>query len=208
MDKIKLLDLDSNYIDGIARIHQLAFPHSAWSRLGRSVVERYYLWHLLGPHPIVRAMGAFADGELAGYCVSGVFKGSTSGFLSKNRFHLLLKVLTKPWLILNAEFIGKMRSGAKILKRASTRELETAPKKSREPSYGILAIAVSPSHQSLGIGKLLMDDAEKAAVDMHYHQMDLTVNPSNVDAVRFYERLGWQRFAENDTWTGMMIKPI
>jgi ribosomal protein S18 acetylase RimI-like enzyme len=75
-------------------------------------------------------------------------------------------------------------------------------------SYGILAIAVDPRRQGLGLGQILMDDAEDHAVELGFERMDLTVNPENVGGVRFYERLNWKKFYRDGMWKGVMTKDI
>ncbi len=205
-----LRHLDSRNINDIAAIHMSAFPDSAWTKLGVRVVSEYYLWHLLGPHPIVRATGVYVDRQCAGFCVSGVFNSSTSGFLSKNRNLLARRLILKPWLILDPVFFEKLRSGAKLLRRFKARNRNESAKVSTKAvdSFGILAIAVDPRSQGLGIGQLLMDDAEKAAVEQAFSKMDLTVNPGNLGAIRFYEKLGWMKLSRNDIWKGTMVKNL
>lgn len=204
---ITLQPLDKDHIKLIASIHKLAFPESAWTRLGQKVVEEYYLWHLLGPHPHVRAMGAFVEGECVAYCVSGVFNGSTSGFLRNHRRLLALQIAKKPWLLLDPVFVSKLRSGLAILKRFSKKRVIERPP-DREPSFGILALAVHPECQSKGMGQQLMEDAELAARTLNYRKMDLTVDPRNTNAVRFYERQDWQRHIEAGNWKGTMVKDL
>lgn len=205
-----LQKLESADIEEISAIHRLAFPTSAWTRLGGNVVEEYYLWHLEGPHPIVHAIGVTVDDRLAGFCISGVFRGSTSGFLSKNRNLLVWRMSVRPWLMFDPMFLGKVKSGANILKKFRKRKRQSAKQTSGSPadSFGILAIAVDPSHQGLGLGQLLMDDAEKMAIELDFSKMDLTVNPENHSAIRFYERLNWVKQVKNDSWNGVMIKTL
>lgn len=187
-----------------------AFPQSAWTKLGERVVEEYYLWHMLGPHPIVRASGVYVDGRCAGYCVSGVFNASTSGFLAKNRTLLVTRLAIKPWLMFDPIFFEKLKSGRKILKRFRVKHRDETNKTATTAveSYGILAIAVDPTNQGLGIGQLLMDDAETAAMEHNFLKMDLTVNTANQGAIRFYERHNWIKSYTNEVWKGVMIKDL
>jgi ribosomal protein S18 acetylase RimI-like enzyme len=205
-----LRQLDRNDISEIARIHRMAFPESAWTKLGGRIVEEYYLWHLLGPHPIVRAAGAFLAGECAGFCISGIFQGSTSGFLSKNRNLLMTRLALRPWLVIDPVFVDKLRSGVNILRRFKKMQQDKAVRRSvpNVDSFGILSIAVDPGRQGLGIGQILMNDAEEAAIEQNFSKMDLTVNPGNHSAIRFYEKLGWAKSYRNDVWTGVMIKKL
>ena len=202
--------LNRQDIKEIAAIHRSAFPESAWTKLGNRVVEEFYLWHLLGPHPIVRATGAYVEGQCAGFCISGVFHASTSGFLSKNRNLLITRIVVKPWLIFDPVFVGKLKSGQMILQKfkKKNQERDSVPAKAVD-SFGILAIAVDPVRQGLGLGQLLMDDAEKAAIDHDFSKMDLTVNPGNHGAIKFYERLHWvKKSHQNEMWKGVMVKEL
>lgn len=191
-------------------MHRLAFPDSAWTKLGGRIVEEYYLWHLTGPHPVVRATGVFVDGEFAGFCVSGVFQASTSGFLARNLNLLMMRLAVRPWLVLDPVFFGKLKSGRKIMKRYKSKNRDrTQPiAAAAADSFGILAIAVDPRRQGLGLGQLLMDDAEKTAIKLDFQKMDLTVNPQNISAIRFYEKQNWVKLRVNDKWKGVMIKTL
>lgn len=205
-----LKQLDDKYIADIAAMHRLAFPDSAWTKLGGRIVEEYYLWHLTGPHPVVRATGVFMDGEFAGFCISGVFHASISGFLARNLDRLMMRLALRPWLVLDPAFFGKLKSGRKIMKRfkSKNRDRTQPTAAAAADSFGILAIAVDPRRQGLGLGQLLMDDAEKAAIELDFRKMDLTVNPTNVNAIRFYEKQNWVKLRVNDTWKGVMIKTL
>jgi len=205
-----LRKLDVNDIGEMVRIHRLAFPESAWTKLGGKVVEEYYRWHLLGPHPIVKASGAFVEDKCAGFCVSGIFNASTSGFISKNRTMLISRLALRPWLVADPVFFGKIRSGIGIVRRFDKRRRSRshAGPSALVDSFGVLSIAVDPGRQGLGIGQLLMIDAENAAIEQNFSKMDLTVNPGNHGGIRFYERLGWTKAVQHDVWKGMMIKEL
>jgi ribosomal protein S18 acetylase RimI-like enzyme len=124
----------------------------------------------------------------------------------------MASVALKPWLILDPVFVGKLRSGQVILQRFKKKKKnqERADKVPAKPadSFGILAIAVDPYRQGLGLGQLLMDDAETAALANDFSKMDLTVNPSNHGAVRFYEKLNWTKSYKNGIWKGSMVKKL
>ena len=53
-----------------------------------------------------------------------------------------------------------------------------------------------------------MSAAETSAIERGFELMNLTVNPDNHRAIRFYERLGWERVEGDDSWQGRMIKRI
>ncbi|WP_286232765.1 GNAT family N-acetyltransferase [Thalassotalea sediminis] len=52
-------------------------------------------------------------------------------------------------------------------------------------------LAVSPSAQGLGVGKLLMAEAEKWARSMNFELLHLEVFANNVKAQKFYSNLGF-----------------
>lgn len=207
--KVELREIKSSDLPAVAAVHLNAFPDSALTKLGPEIVRRYYEWQLEGPHKFVSAVGAFADGECAGYSFSGEFDGSISGFLRKNRQYLIKEVLLHPWLVFNPLFRKRLFRGLQILRRFPSKNTEKS-KTAREKraSFGILSIAVSTSHRKLGIGKILMMDAEERAIRLGYKRMHLTVSPANQNAIRFYENLDWIRVSKENVWTGSMIKEL
>lgn len=148
--------------------------------------------------------------SVPGFVHPGVFSASTSGFLATNRTLLLVRLAIRPWLVLYPVFLGKLRSGKDILKRFHAKKPEQRRTATVKPvdSFGILAIAVDPDRQGLGVGQILMDDAERAAVEHNFLKMDLTANPANQGAIRFYEKLNWTRVQQNGAWKGVMIKEL
>ena len=202
---IRLLGLDD--CPSVAKIHLYAFPEGALSRLGHDAVKRYYEWQLIGPHDCLAA-GAFQDNILEGFIFSGIFRGSLSGYVSKNRWFLVSRVLTRPWLMLNPIILERIKLGLYVLvppKTDADINLNTANK---VKSFGVLAIAVDPRVQKSGIGKMLMDAAEKSARDHNIFQMHLTVHPSNMQAIQFYEKLGWKKTPVGEVWAGVMNKQL
>ncbi len=190
----------------VAEIHMAAFPRSALGSLGGEAVRRYYEWQLVGPHDTV-ALGAFGEEGLVGYGFAGVFRGAMSGFLHRNRVFLAGRLLLHPGAVADPVFRARLRVSLASLVRS--RRVSSAPPAegpSLAASFGILAIATSPSRQGRGVGALLMGALERAAVDRGFDRMHLSVNPDNAGAVRFYERLGWDRRGVGKEWKGLMTK--
>lgn len=200
---VELRKIDFDDLDKVAEIHIAAFPESAWTKLGKEVVKKYYKWQMDASHPLVLAKGVFLGERCVGFCFSGIFNGSTSGFLHKNKNLLVTRVCLKPWLVLSATFRQKLINGNRFSKNFKQKSLAQSK---QTDSYGILAIAVSPKHQGLGIGKILLDDAEAAAIQNKFRKMDLSVNVDNTSAIKFYEKLGWEKKPKGDEWSGIMIK--
>jgi ribosomal protein S18 acetylase RimI-like enzyme len=202
--------ISNDDLPAVAAIHQSAFPDSALTKLGIEAVRRYYAWQLSGPHNVF-ALGLETDGRLIGFCFGGVFRGALSGFVSANRAYLVRRVLTKPYLLTNPLFRERLALGLRALRgtfrvRASRTLPSPAPKTQR--SFGILSVAVMPNCQRMGVGAILMAEAETFARSVGFDAMHLTVHPANTQAVGFYQRLGWQRTMEGTVWQGQMHKTL
>ena len=104
------------HLTRITEIHSRAFPDSALNLLGNEAVRRYYAWQLLGPHDAV-AVAVESDGALLGYCFGGVFRGSLSGFMKRNAFHLFWALLKRPSIWIAPAIRGRVRKGLKALLR-------------------------------------------------------------------------------------------
>ena len=205
---ITLRRLEVEDLGGVTRVHMAAFPKSALTLLGPEAVRRYYQWQLQGPHDVT-ASGAFMGNQLIGFSFSGVFCGATGGFLKQNRKFLAVRLLTHPWLVANPLIRERMNFSARVLRRKNGRGDQTTSRaKEKIRSFGILAIAVDPQVQSSGIGGLLMATAEQVAITQGFTQMHLTVNPNNNQAIKFYEKLSWEKTLTQGEWTGSMKKAL
>ena len=58
-------------------------------------------------------------------------------------------------------------------------------------------LVVSPRHRGLGLGRALMEHAMLAARQAHAHVLDLTSNPSRLEANQLYLDLGFTRWDTN-----------
>ena len=58
-------------------------------------------------------------------------------------------------------------------------------------------LIVSPRHRGRGLGRALMEAAMQAARSAHAHVLDLTSNPSRLQANQLYLALGFQRWETN-----------
>lgn len=214
--ELRLRALTADDLLAVTHIHRAAFPASAMTALGDEAVSRYYRWQLEGPHEVT-AVAAFHGIEMAGFYFGGIFRGALSGFLARERGYLAWRIATHPWLALNPLFRDRLATGLRVLRKkvwvqaapaAATAQAQAAAV-IRPREFGILAIAVHPSFQGLGVGQALMAHAESAARAQGFQQMQLSVAPDNQQAIRFYERLGWQRVTAHDReWQGNMSKPL
>ncbi len=194
-------------LEALAAIHTRAFPDSAITAFGPAIVESYYRWLLVGPHDAA-VMGAWRDQRLVGFCAAGVFHGAMNGFLRANRLRLLRHLVTHPSLVASELVRDRIRSAVKITFKFS-RAIQTMRPDDKTPEFGVLSIATDPTVRGSGAGRALMQEAEARARRGNHGRMVLTVHPNNLDAVRFYEGLGWKRATANgNTWTGIMHRPL
>lgn len=204
---IYLRQLNPDDLTPTAVLHQKAFRDSALSKLGLEPIRRYYAWQFIGPHTCY-AVGAYDEQDnLVGFCFGGIFRGSLTGFLAANKRFLIQWVLTHPWLIISPLVIDRINMAFRLF--AGKRAPMPTTYLSKFPHFGILSIATDPEKQGLGIGKLIMNDVEREALARGFTRMQLTVHPTNTQAVAFYERCGWEHVNDDaGVWQGRMIKVI
>jgi ribosomal protein S18 acetylase RimI-like enzyme len=198
--------LQENDLQRITCVHLAAFPKSTLGLLGARVVAKYYQWQLQGPHDAV-ALGIFHQQSLVGFCFAGIFRGALSGFLQKNKLFLAQQVLTHPSLIVTPFFREHLNLVWGVLSPQPPRIVAQplVPVK----SFGILAIAIDPKIQRTGLGKQLMLETERVAVERDFEHLHLTVSTDNFQAIAFYEKLGWQKsMASDGVWHGVMVKNL
>ena len=205
-------------LNEITRIHITSFKDRAMTQLGRGAVTRYYSWLLTGFSTTFPICVETHEGALAGFCFSGNYSGSFSGFLRKHAWYLVVSLLMRPWLIFNSLVRDQAKVACNTLKRICVSRKNkiknkisphNANQQDKTPSsFGILSIAVSPNYQRQRVGELLMCEVEKYAVVNSYSRLHLSVHPENLPAVKFYEKLGWERSSPTENWDGKMFKNI
>jgi len=188
----------------VARLHVAAFPESVLGQLGTEAVRRNYVWQLHGPHDVT-ALVAQLDGQPVGFLFGGVFRGSTIGFVKSQKFFLAGRVLRHPKVLLGRLGWDRIGLGLRLLTSRWSTPAPEVPEAVPRSSFGVLAIAVDPDAQGHGVGRALMSAAEESARSRGFTGLHLSVHPSNVGAVEFYERLGWERQPEpSGVWQGRM----
>ena len=73
---------------------------------------------------------------------------------------------------------------------------------SYEWSPYIASLAVLASKRMLGIGRRLMQEAERTAREWRYREVQLEVASCNVEAIQFYKRLGYKIIGSDIRGTG------
>ncbi|NPB02079.1 MAG: ribosomal protein S18-alanine N-acetyltransferase [Methanopyri archaeon] len=78
----------------------------------------------------------------------------------------------------------------------------------------IVSIAVHPDHRRVGVGTVLMAEAERRIAEAGYDVVRLEVRESNFGARRFYERLGYRperrvpRYYDDGETAIVMVKEL
>lgn len=211
-----LREIHSEDLDAVVRIHRASFQDRALTQLGLGAVKRYYAWLLTGFSKIYPICAAAPTGDLAGFCFAGVYGGSFSGFLQRNKWYLAGRILLQPWLLFNplvreqtSLAFRTLRHLFKKRRKPQKQSTDHVPVPREKPSsLGILSIAVAPAYQRQGVGELLIKEVESKAREKGYPQLHLTVHPENLSAVKFYQKLGWQKMPSEENWSGSMIKTL
>jgi ribosomal protein S18 acetylase RimI-like enzyme len=203
VSEVTLRDLTEDDLRAVAPLHLRAFPDSILGWLGAEVVRSNYHWQLTGPHDIT-AIVALEGDDVRGYLFGGVFRGSTIGFIKKEKWFLAGQVLRHPRVLRRGVGWKRLGLGARLLTRRFTPPQPEVPANVPHRSFGVLAIAVDPTCQGKGIGKDLMAEAARRAVDQGFDTMHLVVHPENESGVAFYRSLGWHEERDGEVWTGRM----
>jgi ribosomal protein S18 acetylase RimI-like enzyme len=205
-DELVIAPLSRTDLDAVVAIHARAFPDAAMTAFGREALRRYYTWLFEGPHDAA-LMGASLGTRLVGFCAAGWYRGAVSGFLRANRWYLASRIVRHPSLLGNELIRDRIAQAAKITVRFS--RLKSSSAAPARPRFGVLSIATDPDVRGSGAGRALMLEAEARARAGGHDVMVLTVHPSNVRAVRFYEDLGWtRRPAPDGAWRGNMERRL
>lgn len=191
-------------LSDVARLHLEAFPDSVLGRLGLEAVRRSYEWQLTGPHELTALVGT-ADGRLDGFLFGGIFRGSTIGFLRRDKWFLVRQVVRHPGVFVGRLGRDRLVLALRLLARRPQRPAPENPAAVPDRSFGVLSIAVDPNAQGSGIGRRLMAEATKRAAAAGFVSIHLSVHPDNRRAVEFYESLGFSRVLEpSGEWVGRM----
>lgn len=190
--ELEVETLGGRDVVAMAELHARVFPDSVLTRLGTDALGRYYRWQVEGPHQ-VEAFGVRRQGRLLGLVVGGRFRGSMIGFVKHNSFFLAGRVARHPGLLVEERGRRAVRSGLRLLARRSARTRVERPERVPDRSFGLLLVAVDPEAQRSGLGRTLLEEAERRATLAGRERLHLTLDPTNWGAMAFYTELGWQR---------------
>ena len=190
----------------VAELHMRAFPNSLLTKFSNQIIEEYYRSQTQPPNECL-AVGGYIKDQIIGFCFSGVFKDSETGFLRRNLQLLLAQVFRHPRLLLDPVLLHRVWEVFHLM----TLGPKNNPGRGlvREKKYGILSIAVDPGSRGLGIGKMIMQHVYQDARNKGFKEMRLSVHVDNTQAIGFYEKEGWEKIETKDgRWLGLMKKNI
>jgi ribosomal protein S18 acetylase RimI-like enzyme len=191
-------------LPAVAAIHRAAFPSSWLTKLGNAAVVRYYAWQMEGPHEAY-VFGVTTDGKLGGFCFCGVFPTAIAGYVRQNWALLAWRLLIHPSLLRSPLLAERLQRAFHAFFQREAKARPATGERGKRP-FDILSIAVDPAVQRMGLGRLMMERARALAGENGFHVMTLMVNPENQQAVRFYEKIGWERALMNGEWRGNMVQ--
>lgn len=193
----------------VVAVHTRAFPDSAMTHLGPRVLERYYRWQFIGPHPHPFAVGFWHDGRLEGFLFGGLRRLPVIGFTRRFRFVNALAVITHPSGA--AKLVGpKLTKVLTGLRRGNPAQPDAGAVSASgsAAAFAVLSIAVRPEARGTGAAKALIDAAQSDAVSNGFSSMRLSVESENARAIRFYEREGWYVSSDGGQGYLKMLKDL
>lgn len=204
--------IDIEHIDGMTDVHMDAFTGNLLTKLGKSVVKRYYLWQYSEIEKYekeIHGIGVFDNDELVAFTIFGIARNAKIGFLRKNYNILAFYFI----LSLHKFDLNDLKESCKNLSYLITKiffskkKKESPNKLTCKPSYGILVTACKKFHEGRGFGTLLMKNAEKIA-KIHSTSLSLSVRQTNINAWKIYEALGYKKIIDKSgNWISQkMIK--
>lgn len=206
--------LTSEDLPQVARVHSRAFPRTAMAKLGLEALRRYY-YSLMHYDEGAKAIGAFVDDRLIGFCFVGIRRQSDRTFLRHNFVFVAWRIALNPRLLREPMFRDRIVLGVRLIRellsqpfkrrRERTAGTEVAP----EPrSFGIQYLATDPAFHGHGVGKALLGAGEQLSRELGYREIHLGVVPENRHAIGFYQHMGWSKVPDGASWTGLMHKRL
>ena len=207
---VKIVSTTERDLDRLAACHNLSFPKSLASALGKHFVKRMLSWYLSSDKSFLFHIEGDSK-KVIGYC-GGLISdgslgtGSASGMTQHSFWHAVMAFITRPWLLFHPEVLAKWpliwkNILTKIrLRKKSHFTQEQKLQMSIEPKVGLVVIGVDPAYQGQGYGSLLLQEFESRAKDVYnIPRLQLTVHADNIAAIKAYKKNGWERGVQMGT---------
>lgn len=211
MNNVRQANVDD--LNAIAECHIAAFPGEFLSLLGREFLIDYYAFYLSHKEGI-----CLVCLDESSHKVVGLVAGGAPNINEK----FMKSRLPRKALTVFKQAIRHPRVRSRLIEHACRilggilRRLGVCKRKSVEApvddSWGrwanLLSVCVHPSFRKRGIGALLMDAFRRECGHRGYSYIRLSVHNDNINAIKLYERQGWEALLQtrNGTYFGRYIK--
>lgn len=185
-------------ISKMGMCYQKAFSKSLATAFGQAYVSRTLMWFLSTDKNFLFHLED-DQGNVIGFCGGmlndGVHpRGSASEMIQYAFSEGIRSLLRKPWLIFHAEMMSKYGLALRNLKKRFIKSpLKTYKPGTVEPFCGLVVIGVDPVYQNKGMGNILLNEFEKRSKESGYNKVKLSVKSDNDQAIRSYEKNGWNK---------------
>jgi ribosomal protein S18 acetylase RimI-like enzyme len=183
----------------VAVCYQSAFPKSLSTAFGERYVIRTLEWFLAHDQNFLFHLSDETNGNVVGFCGGMVNdgihpRGSASEMIQFAFEEGLYSLMKKPWLFFHTEMRSKYGLAFRNLrKRFIKKRPENYKPGTVEPFGGLVVIGVDPEFQNRGVGAILLREFERKSVDLGFKKLMLSVGSKNQQAIRSYEKSGWER---------------
>jgi ribosomal protein S18 acetylase RimI-like enzyme len=191
---VAVVRMTEEAVGAAAAVHLRTLPESRSALMGPGYVRSFIDWFRHPGHGGIALAGVAETGELVAYVV-----GAPLGYprqLSRDlRWPSLAAVAIRPWLFLKREFssglVGRLRL------TVTGRLQEHIDLGLPGPTMSLVAMGVLPAFRRTGIGRRLLQEFERCAVEMKMRSMHLSTGSDNTAARQFYESHGWRPLSKS-----------
>lgn len=183
--------------------------------MGEKYVEKMLEWYLVDDRAFIFLLEE--NDQCVGYCGGLKFDGTTrvgsASSMIQHSYNAAVKaILSRPWLLAHSEFLSKYKLMLRNVWKRMTRNKRTLNvsvihPRSSEPHAGLVVIGVNPAYQGKGYGSRLLQEFEAVSKEMGFKKIKLTVKAGNAQAIKSYQRNGWN-VDSNDGKSVAMSKNI
>ena len=203
MKELRLSEMTD--LGAIAKCHMRVFPSALASHQGTVFVSKMLEWYLVSERGVLLHLNV--DGRPVGYC--GGIKVDQPGLpgaftsISQYAFWAFVRsTLRRPWLVFHRENIKRHRMVLRnIMIRLRLKKPTTILSDSEiqkfKTRWGLVVIGLDPAYQAQGFGSELLKEFERLARAADVECIQLSVKPSNQQAIKSYQRNGWQEVARS-----------
>ena len=183
---------DEKFLKELVYCHKMIFPHSMQNIFGERYLMRSFYWYMIN-HEKRRVLIYEQGGRIIGFLTMRC-SYDMDNFLKYIYKTIIWCFISKPTLLLNISLMKKMlnytKSNISLYDEKKTLEL--------------VSVGVLPSFENKGIGKELLKEFEKYAINKKISLGTLQIFKKNKKAAKFYLSNGWIKkeinFVEYDSY--------